>query len=137
MESLCSEQGLLRERWCCDRGWWMMASAHRIIAGDAWNLVVLSCLRTLHYGHTLVTYNHIRTTIQLIQLNQLIQPTSKLTQWGLRKNPPGVYRTHPLRNNFLIYTACCCSASNLAFHAFIPPYSPSGCMRITKYSKKL
>ena len=25
MESLWSGQGLLRERWCCARGWWMMA----------------------------------------------------------------------------------------------------------------
>ena len=30
-------------------------------------------------------------------------------QQGLRKNQP---------TNFLIYTACCCSASNLAFHAY-------------------
>ena len=31
MKSLCSGQGLLRERWCCARGWWMLAGGHRII----------------------------------------------------------------------------------------------------------
>ena len=74
MESLWSGRGLLRKRWCCARGWWMMAGAHRIIAGDAWNLVVLSSLSTPFHGHTLVTYHHIYNTsiqpTQLIQLNQ-------------------------------------------------------------------
>ena len=39
--------------------------AHRLIAGDTWNLVILLSVSTPHHGHTLVTYNHIRTTIQL------------------------------------------------------------------------
>ena len=33
----------------------------------------------------------------------------------------------------VIYTACCCSASILTFHAFIPPYPSSGYVRLTKY----
>ena len=43
--------------------------AHRIIAGDTWNPVILSCrLRAQHHGHALVTYTHVCITIQ--QLNQ-------------------------------------------------------------------
>ena len=67
MKSLRSGQGLLRERCgtACARGWWMLAGAHRIIADDTRNLVVLSSFSTPHHGHTLVTYNHMRTTVQL------------------------------------------------------------------------
>ena len=61
MESLWSGQGLIRERWCCARGWWMMA----VIIGNSWNLDLLLFLRTPHHGHTLVTDNHINTHIKL------------------------------------------------------------------------
>ena len=42
----------------------MVAGGHRIIEGDALNLVVLSCLSTPTHGHSLVTYTLIdnRTT---------------------------------------------------------------------------
>ena len=46
----------------------MVAGGHRIIAGDALNLVVLSCLSNPTHGHTLVIHNQIRTTIQPVQL---------------------------------------------------------------------
>ena len=39
--------------------------AHRINAGDAGNLVLLSCLRIAHHGYTFVAQAHINTTIQL------------------------------------------------------------------------
>ena len=51
MESLCVGMGLIRERWCCARGWLMIA----LLTGDTWNLVVLLFLRTPHHGHTLAT----------------------------------------------------------------------------------
>ena len=44
MESLWSGQGLLRERWCCARSWWMLTVLTGLIAGDTGNLVVLSSL---------------------------------------------------------------------------------------------
>ena len=47
-KSLCGE-GLIRERWCCARGWWMMA----VFIRNAWNLVLLTSLNTLHqHTHT-------------------------------------------------------------------------------------
>ena len=106
------------------QGWWVVAGNHRIIVGDSLNLVVLVSLSTPTHGHTLVTYTLIdnRTTSTVNRYNH--RTTIKLNQRGLQKNQP---------TNFQIYTACCCSASNLAFHAFIPPYSPSRYMRITKY----
>ena len=103
------------------QGWWIVAGGHRIIAGDALNLVVLLSSSTPTYGHTHVTHtlidnrrastidrtgttielhhNH-RTTVQLFN--------HKTKSAGSTKEP----------TNFLIYTACCCSASNLTFHAF-------------------
>ena len=39
--------------------------AHRRIAGDTWNLVFSLSLSAPHHEHTLVTYTHINTTIQL------------------------------------------------------------------------
>ena len=56
-----------------------------LFAGDTWNIVLLSSLSTPYHGYTLVTYTHMDTTIQL-------------NPYGLRKNHPGDYRTHPLRN---------------------------------------
>ena len=38
--------------------------AHRIFAGDTWNLVQISSLSTPHHEHTLVTYTYINTCIQ-------------------------------------------------------------------------
>ena len=83
VDSLWSGQGLLRERWCCARGWWMLAVLTRLIAGDTWNLVSLSSFSTPHHAHTLATYTHHMDTN--IQLNH-----------GLRKNQPGDNQTHPL-----------------------------------------
>ena len=39
--------------------------AHRLIAGDTWNLVSLLPLSTPHHGHTPVTDTHTNTTIHL------------------------------------------------------------------------
>ena len=39
--------------------------AHRLIAGDTWDLVLLLCLSNPDHGHTLVTYDHIGITIHL------------------------------------------------------------------------
>ena len=102
----------------------MVAGGHRIIAVDALNLVVLLFSSTPTHEHTLVIYTLIdkRTT-----------STVDRTGYNHRTEPGGSTREP---TNFLIYTACCCSLSNLAFHAFIPLYSPSRCMRITKYFKE-
>ena len=85
----------------------MVAGGHRIIARDALNLVVLYSLSTPTNGHTLVTItlmnNHTASTVD--RTGTIIE----LNQWGLRKKQPTI---------FLIYTACCCSASNLTLHAF-------------------
>ena len=65
----------------------MVASGHRIIAGDALNLVELSCLSIPTHGHTLVTYNLIdnRTTSTVGRAGKTIE---RLIQWGLQKNSP-------------------------------------------------
>ena len=81
----------------------MVAGSHRIIAGDAYNLDVLSCPSTPLHGHTLVTYDHIRTTLQPVQLIELAIIELAIIELNhqeglLHKNPPGDYRTHPLRN---------------------------------------
>ena len=60
----------------------MVAGGHRIVAGDALNLVVLSSLSTPTHGHTLVTYTLIDnsttstvyrtgTTTELATIHQL------------------------------------------------------------------
>ena len=54
-----------------------------LIAEDTWNLVVLSSLNIPRHGHTLVAYNHMRTTIQPIQ-NSYNQPTEPV---GSMKEP--------------------------------------------------
>ena len=54
-----------------------------LISGDAWNLVVLSSLSTPHHGHTLVTYNHLRTTIP-----NLISSVYERTNPGITKHNP-------------------------------------------------
>ena len=41
IESLWSGKGLIQERWCCARGWWMMA----VLTRDTWNLVLLLFLQ--------------------------------------------------------------------------------------------
>ena len=113
------------------QGWWMVAGGHRVIAGDALNLVVFLSSSTPTHGHTLVTYTLIdnrTTSTRVDRTGTAIELFNHTTESGGSTKEP---------TNFLIYTACCCSASNLTFHAFIPPYSPSRCMRITKYSKKL
>ena len=76
MGSLLSGQGLLRKTWCCARGWWMVAGGHRIIAGDALNVIVLSCLSTPTHRHTLVTYTLIdnRTTSTVDKTCTTIEP---------------------------------------------------------------
>ena len=131
MGSLLAGQGLLRERGSAVlQGWWMVAGGHRIIAGDALNLVVLLSSGTPTHGHTLETYTLIdnRTTIEQLTTAEQPQNTHTRTESvGSTKEP----------TNFLICTACCCSASSLTFHAFILPYSPSRCMQLTKYFKKL
>ena len=104
----------------------MVAGGHRIIAEDALNLVELLSLSTPTRGHTLVRYTSTdnRTTSTVVDRNRYNHRTESV---GSTKES----------TNFLIYTACCCSASNLTFHAYIPPYSTSRCMRISKYFKKL
>ena len=57
----------------------MVAGGHRIIVGDALNLVVLSSLSIPTHGHTLVTHNQICTTIQPVQVVQLNQETTGTT----------------------------------------------------------
>ena len=104
----------------------MVAGGHRIIAEDALNLVELS-LSTPTHEHTLVTYTLTDNRATSTVVDRTGTNNYRTESVGSTKEP----------TNFLIYTACCCSASNLTFHAFIPPYSPSRCMRTTKYFKKL
>ena len=63
MEYLWRRQGLLRKKWCCAWGWWMMGGqAYRRRYMEPRFLLSLS---TPHQdGHTLVTDNYINTTIQ-------------------------------------------------------------------------
>ena len=49
IESLWSGQGLIRERWCCARGWWNIPVLTGLIAGDTWNLVLLLSLSICIY----------------------------------------------------------------------------------------
>ena len=68
MESLCSGQGLLRER-CAVLGVggrWRCSQAY---CRRCMNLVLLLFLSTPHHGHTFVAYAHINTTIQPIHVN--------------------------------------------------------------------
>ena len=104
----------------------MVAGGHRIIAEDALKLVESLSISTPTHGHALVTYTSTdnRTTSTVVDRNRYNHKTTESV--GSMKEP----------TNFLIYTACCCSASNLTFHAYISPYSPSRCMRITKYFKE-
>ena len=90
----------------------MVAGGHRIIVGDVLNLVVSSSLSTPTHRHTLVTYTLIdnRTT-------STINRTGTTIQLYNHRTTESVGSTKEL-TNFVIYTACCCSASNLAFHAF-------------------
>ena len=87
----------------------MVAGGHRIIAEDALNLVESLSLSTPTHGHTLVTYTSTdnRTISTVVDRNRYNHRTESA---GSMKEP----------TNFLIYTACCCSASNLTFHAYIP-----------------
>ena len=64
----------------------MVAGGHRIIAGDALNLVVLS-LSTPTHGHTLVTYTLTdnRTTSTVVDRTST---TIELNQWARRRKPP-------------------------------------------------
>ena len=92
------------------QGWWMVAGGHMIIAGDTLNLVVFLSSTPTH-GHTIVTYTLIdnRTTSTVDTTGTTIELFNHTTQSeGSTKEP----------TNFLIYTACCCSASNLTFHDF-------------------
>ena len=70
----------------------MMAGGHRIIAGDALNIVVLLSSSTPTHGHTLVIYTLIdnRTTSTVDRTGTTIELTTiELNQEGLRKNPRG------------------------------------------------
>ena len=92
MESLWSGQGLLRERLCCTRGWWMMAGP--VLTGLSQEIHGTSfshCLSTPNHGHNLVTYPYINTTIQ---------PTTEFVGSTI-KNQPGDYPTHPLTSTQL------------------------------------
>ena len=86
----------------------MVAGGHRIIAEDALKLVESLSLSTPTHGHTLVTYTSTdnRTTSTVVDRNRYNHRTESA---GSTKEP----------TNFLIYTACCCSASNLTFHAYM------------------
>ena len=86
----------------------MVAGGHRIIAEDALKLVESLSLSTPTHGHTLVTYASTdnRTTSTVVDRNRYNHRTTESV--GSMKEP----------TNFLIYTACCCSASNLTFHAY-------------------
>ena len=66
----------------------MVAGGHRIIAGDALNLVVLLSSSTPTHGHTLITYTLIdnRTTSTVDRTGTTIE----LNQWARRKR--GVFR---------------------------------------------
>ena len=68
---------------------------------------ILLYFGTPHHGHTLITYNHVNTLIC-----ELVEST-KISRRGLPNTSPE--KKILVR---VIYTACCCSASNLAFHAF-------------------
>ena len=85
----------------------MVAGGHRIIAEDALKLVESLSLSTPTHGHTLVTYTSTdnRTTSTVVDRNRYNHRTESA---GSMKEP----------TNFLIYTACCRSASNLTFHAY-------------------
>ena len=89
----------------------MVAGGHRIIAEDALKLVESLSLSTPPHGHTLVTYisTDNRTTSTVVDRNRYNHRTTESV--GSMKEP----------TNFLIYTACCCSASNLTFHAYNMP----------------
>ena len=88
---------------CLDGGRWSQD-----IAEDALNLVESLSLSTPTHGHTLVTYTSTdnRKTSTVVDRNRYNHRTESA---GSMKEP----------TNFLIYTACCCSASNLTFHAYI------------------
>ena len=86
----------------------MVASGHRIIAEDALNLVESLSLSTPTHGHTLVTY--------LVYFHR--QPYNQYSCWYNHRTTESVGSMKE-PTNFLIYTACCCSASNLTFHAYI------------------
>ena len=85
----------------------MVAGGHRIIAKDALKLVESLSHTTPTHGQTLVTYTSTdnRTTSTVVDGNRYNHRTESA---GSTKEP----------TNFLIYTACCCSASNLTFHAY-------------------
>ena len=92
------------------QGWWMVAGGHRIIPGDALNLVVLLSSSTPTHRDTLVTYTLIDnrttstvdrtgTTIELQHNHRTIVQLfnqHKTKSVGSTKEP----------TNFLIYTAC-------------------------------
>ena len=89
----------------------MVAGGHRIdrrrcieprciIVFQYSNLWAYSCTYTLTDNRTTSTVDRTGTAIELF--NHITESV------GSAKEP----------TNFLIYTACCCSASNLTFHAF-------------------
>ena len=86
----------------------MVAGGHRIITEDALKLVESLSLSTPTHGHTLVTYTSTdnRITSSVVDRNRYNHRTTESV--GSMKEP----------TNFLISTACCCSASNLTFHAY-------------------
>ena len=88
-----------------------------MITGDTWNLVLLLHLSTSCHGHTLVTDSHTNIHIQHTNL------THQLTELiGSTKEPsrgfPNTFSEEQTSLVRVIYTACCCSASNLAFMLF-------------------
>ena len=69
------------------QGWWMVAGGHRIIAGDALNLVILLSFSTPSHGHTLlVTYTV--TDNRTTSIVDRTGTTIELNQLARRKNPP-------------------------------------------------
>ena len=116
MGSLWSRQSRLWERWFCARGWWDAGGAHRLIAGDTRNLVLVLSLVPHIMG--ILWYHTLINTQPTIQPYNHMRPTIQLNPQVYERTNPGITKHIPCEINFLIYTACCCSANKPAFRAF-------------------
>ena len=90
--------------------WWMVAGGHRIITGDALDLVVLLSSSTPIHGHTLVTYttlidNRTTSTVDRTGTTIELQHNHRTTVQLFSHKTKSVGSTKE-PTNFLIYTAC-------------------------------
>ena len=89
--------------------WWMVAGGHRIITGDALDLVVLLSSSTPIHGHTLVTYtlidNRTISTVDRTGTTIELQHNHRTTVQLFNHKTKSVGSTKE-PTNFLIYTAC-------------------------------